>query len=205
MIQFNILYLYDFILLTFENLSKVLYCTIQSHNMLYCIILQSTILYYIIKSHYTILFCLYYTVLYSTILYCTLLHCIILLYTILYCIILYCIMLFHTVLYYTICSIILYYTQVGPSDRPAPAGGHPAPRCRGVWGRPRLPAGGPGGRAEPPGWLKLFRQPFDRIHGQESCSIVASASVLLPQGTTVVEAELSGAQSATAAAKRIAA
>ena len=55
-------------------------------------------------------------------------------------ILLYCIMLFHTVLYYTIHSIILYYTQVGPGDRPAPPGGRPAPRCMGVWGAATPPS-----------------------------------------------------------------
>ena len=50
------------------------------------------------------------------------------------------------------CKIILYYTQVGPGDRPAPPGGRLAPRCRGVWGAATPPSGGSSGQS-PPGSL----------------------------------------------------
>ena len=98
------------------------------------------------------------------------LYYIILYYTILYCIILYCIMIFHTVLYYTIRSIILYYTQVGPGDRPAPPGGRPAPRCRGVWGAATPPSGGSGGQ-RPPGNILVFRI-FRMIFAKPGCFIL---------------------------------
>ena len=47
-------------------------------------------------------------------------------------------------------SIILYYTQVGPGDRPAPTGGRLAPRCKGVCGAATPPSGRSGGQ-RPPG------------------------------------------------------
>ena len=79
------------------------------------------------------LYCIvqYYTVLYPTTLYYTILYFTVLYYT-----------LFHTVLYYTIRSIIVHYTQVGPGDRPAPPGGRPIPRCKGVWESATPPSGG---------------------------------------------------------------
>ena len=61
-------------------------------------------------------------------------------------IILYCIMIFHP----------LCYTQVGPGDRPAPPGGRPAPRCRGVWGAATPPSGESEGQ-RPPGNILVFR------------------------------------------------
>ena len=79
-------------------------------------------------------------------------------------------MLFHTVLYYTISSIILYYTQVGPGDRPAPPGGRPAPRCRGVWGAATPPSGGSGGQ-RPPGNILVFRI-FRMIFAKPGCFIL---------------------------------
>ena len=56
-------------------------------------------------------------------------------------------MLFHIVLYYTIRSIVLYDTQVGPGDRPAPPSGRPAPGCREVWGAATPPSGGSDGQS----------------------------------------------------------
>ena len=100
---------------------------------------------------------LYYTVLYPTILYGTPLHCIILYFTILYCIVLYSIMLFHTKSHYIIRNIILYYTQVGPGDRPASPGGRPAPKCRGVWGAATTPSGESGGSApRAASWFRML-------------------------------------------------
>ena len=80
----------------------------------------------------------YYTVLYPTTFY----------YTILYCTVSYYTVSCYSMLYYI---IILYYTQVGPGDRPAPPGGRPAPRCREVWEAATPPSGGS---------VKLFRQPY---------------------------------------------
>ena len=63
-------------------------------------------------------------------------------------------MLFHIVIYYIIRNIILYYTQVGPGDRPArPAAARPR-GARGSGGRPRPPAGVRG--AQPPGKRKIW-------------------------------------------------
>ena len=79
---------------------------------------------------------------------------------------------YHTILYYTITNytvlyhtilphvipyyiILLYYTQVGPGDRPAPPSGRPAPRCKGVWEAATPPSEGPGGNA--PGVASWFR------------------------------------------------
>ena len=111
------------------------------------------ILYHIIP-YYTILFyaILYRIVPYNTVLYpTTLFNYTLLYYTILYPIILYCIMLFHIVLCHIIRNIILYYTQVGPCDRPAPSGGRPASRCREAWGAGTHLSGRSGGRSPPCG------------------------------------------------------
>ena len=120
----------------------ILYYIVLYSIILYYTILYETTLYYAML-YYTILCCiiLYYTILYNTILYCTVLHYTVSCYSILY----------YIILYYIICSIILYYTQVGPGDRPAPRGGQAASRCRGIgpnpvqtgrtpseWGEPRL-------------------------------------------------------------------
>ena len=66
--------------------------------------------------------------------------------------------------------MIPYYTQVGPGDRPAPPGGGPAPRCKGVWGAATPPSGGSGGQ-RPPSNILGFRI-FRMLFGKPRCYIL---------------------------------
>ena len=88
--------------------------------------------------------------LYYTILYCTALYYTVLCYSILYYINIY------IYIYIISYNTILYYTQVGLGDRPAPPGGRPAPRCTRVWGAATPPSGGSGGQSQP----YVFRWPY---------------------------------------------
>ena len=67
-------------------------------------------------------------------------------------------------------SIILYYTQVGPGDRPAPPSGRRAPRCREVWGAATPPSGRSGGQRSP-GNIRVFRI-LRMLFGKPGCYIL---------------------------------